>query len=56
MLVRSSLKFNDHSSFGASLVAQTVKNLPSVQGTQAGSLDWEDPLEKGVAIHSSVLA
>ena len=35
----------------ASLVAQTVKNLPAVQ-----SLSWEDPLEKGMAIHSSILA
>ena len=40
MLVWSSLKFNDRSSFGASLVAQTVKNLPAIQGTQAGPLDW----------------
>ena len=34
----------------ASLVAQTVKNLPAVQETQVPSLGWEDPLEKGMAI------
>ena len=40
----------------ASLVAQTVKNLPEMQKTQVLSLDWEDPLEKEVASHSSILA
>ena len=39
----------------ASLVAQTVKNLPSMQETWVRSLGWEDPLEKGMATHSSVL-
>ena len=39
-----------------SLVAQTVKRLPAVQETLVRSLDWEDPLEKGMAIHSSVVA
>ena len=39
-----------------SLVAQTVKNLPAVQETLLGSLGWEDPLEKGMAIHASILA
>ena len=33
-----------------------VKNLPAVQETQVRSLDWEDPLEKGIATHSSILA
>ena len=33
-----------------------LKNLPAIQETQFGSLDWEDPLEKGVDIHSSILA
>ena len=33
-----------------------VKNLPAVQETWVQSLGWEDPLEKGVATHSSVLA
>ena len=40
----------------ASLVAQTVKNLPEMQKTQVLSPDWEDPLEKEVASHSSILA
>ena len=39
----------------ASLVAQTVKNLPAMQETQVQSLSWEDPLEKGIATHSSIL-
>ena len=41
---------------GASLVAQTVKNLPAVQETQVQSLNWEDPLEEDMATHSSILA
>ena len=41
---------------GASLVAQMVKNLPAVQETQIQSLGWEDPLEKGMATHSSIFA
>ena len=40
----------------ASLVAQTVKNLPAMQEMQVQSLGWEDPLEKGMATHSSILA
>ena len=40
----------------ASLVAQMVKNLPAMQEIQVRSLDWEDPLEKGMAIHSSIFA
>ena len=39
---------------GASLVAQTVKNLPAKQETQVPSLGLEDPLEKGTATHSSI--
>ena len=42
--------------YRASLVAQTVKRLPAVQETQVPSLDWEDPLEKEMATHSSTLA
>ena len=42
--------------FGASLVFQLVKNLPAVQETQVWSLGWEDPLEKEMATHSSILA
>ena len=37
-------------------VAQTVKNLPAVQETKVRSLGQEDPLEKGMATHSSILA
>ena len=40
----------------ASLVAQTVKNLPAVQETQVQSQGQEDSLEKGMATHSSILA
>ena len=35
---------------------QTVKNLPEKQEIPVPSLDWEDPLEKRMAIHSSILA
>ena len=41
---------------GASLVAQTVKHLPTVLETQVQSLGREDPLEKEMATHSSILA
>ena len=37
-------------------MAQTLKNLPAMQETQVQSLGWEDPLEKGIATHSSILA
>ena len=40
----------------ASLVAQMVKNLPAMQKTWVQTLGWEDPLEEGMATHSSVLA
>ena len=40
----------------ASLVAQLVKNLPAMWDTWVRSLGWEDPLEKGKATHSSILA
>ena len=40
----------------ASLVAQLVKNLPAMWETWVRSLGWEDPLEKGQAPHSSILA
>ena len=38
------------------LVAQLVKNLPAMQETWVPSLGWEDPLEKGMATHSIILA
>ena len=41
---------------GASLVAQAVKNLPAMQETRVLSLGQEDPLKKGMATHSSILA
>ena len=40
----------------ASLVAQSVKNLPAMQETRVQSLGREDPLEEGMATHSSILA
>ena len=40
----------------ASLVSQTVKNTPATQETGVRSLGWDDPLEKGKATHSSILA
>ena len=36
-------------------MAQRVKNLPAIQETWVQSLGWEDPLEKGIATHSSIL-
>ena len=41
---------------GLSLVAQTVKNLPALLETWVWSQGWEDPLEKGMATHSFILA
>ena len=40
----------------ASLVAQMVKNLPAMQETQVQTLGQKDPLEEGMATHSSILA
>ena len=40
----------------ASLAAQTVKHLSAMQETQVQSLGWEDPLEKEMAAHFSILA
>ena len=37
-------------------MAQIVKNLPAMQETKFRSLGWEDPLKKGMATHSSILA
>ena len=42
--------------YGAFLVAQTVKNLPAMQETRVLSLGQEDPLEKDMATHPSILA
>ena len=43
-------------SLWAFLVAQMVKNLPAVWETRVQSLGWENPMEKGMATHSSILA
>ena len=43
-------------SLRASLVAQRLKPLPAMRETRVWSLGWEDPLEKGMATHSSILA
>ena len=45
----------NHAFSEASLVAQMVKNLPAMWETWVQSLGWEDPLEKGMATHSSIL-
>ena len=45
-----------YSRLQASLVTQMVKNLPAMRETWVWSLGWEDPLEKGKATHSSILA
>ena len=37
-------------------MAQMVKNLPSMQETRVQALGWEDPVEKGMATHTSILA
>ena len=42
--------------FGASLMAQLLKDPPAMWKTWVWSLGWEDPLEKGKATHSSILA
>ena len=52
---RDRLPYPLHYCWG-SLVAQLVKNPPAVQETWVRSLGWEDPLEKGKAAHSSILA
>ena len=48
--------FLSHSCLQTSLVAQLVKNSPAMQETWVQSLGWEDPLENGMATHSSILA
>ena len=45
-----------YTNIGDSLVAQLVKYPPAMQETWVQSLGWEDPLEKGMATHSSILA
>ena len=45
-----------YKAYWASLVAQTVKNLPALQDTEVRSLGWKYPLEEKTATHSSILA
>ena len=47
---------NSYQILGASLVTQLIKNPPAMQETWVRSLGWEDPLEKGKATPSSILA
>ena len=54
--VREADKFVEGYKARDSLVAQTVKNLPTIWETWVRSLGWEDLLEKGIATHSSILA
>ena len=51
----SILIISPQSCYGASLIAQMVKNPPAMQETWLSSLGWEDPLEEGMATHSSIL-
>ena len=50
------INLSQHSTIWTSLAAQTVKNLSAMQDTWVGSLGREDPLEEGMATHSSSLA
>ena len=52
---RLEIKILHYCTPSATLVAQSVKNLPAVQETRVRSLGWEDPLEE-MATHSSILA
>ena len=50
------VRFGENRKCWASLIAQLVKNPPAMQETPVQFLGWEDPLEKEMATHSSVLA
>ena len=55
--LKFSVPLNNHISFlRTSLVSQMVKNLPAMWETWVSSLGWEDPLEEGMATHSSILS
>ena len=56
MIILSDVSQRQSKMILAALVAQSVKNLPAVQETWVQSLGWEDPLEKEMATHSSILA
>ena len=49
-------KTNSRLPMSSGFVAQSVKNLPAMQETQVQLLGWEDPLEKEMATHSTILA
>ena len=53
---RPEVKILHYCTPSASLVSQSVKNLPAVQETHGQSLGWEDPLEKEMTTHSNILA
>ena len=55
-IIEMTTKDLDYNTNIVSLVAQMVKKLPAIQQTQVQSLCWEDPLEKKMATHSSILA
>ena len=56
-ILKPALPFHlKYSNMWASLVAQMVKIPPAMQESWVQSLGWEDPLEKGMATHSSILA
>ena len=55
-LQHTGLVFPQHVRSWASLVDQMVKNLPAMWETWVRSLGWEDPLDEGMATHSSILA
>ena len=55
-MIHKSNIYNIYTYFMASLVAQRLKRLPGMQETGVRSLGWEDPLEKEMATHSSILA
>ena len=52
----STLLLNFHEYNNTSLVPHTIKNLPAMREAWVQSLGWEDPLEEGMATHSSILA
>ena len=53
---RLEIKILHYCTPSASLVVQSLKNLPAVQETHGQSLGWEDPLEKEMTTHSNILA
>ena len=55
-LAQSLLLIGSFQQSWASLIAQLIKNQPAMWETWVRSLGWEDPLEKGKATHSSILA